>query len=164
MKAKVAIQNQSAMDIPCLMLPMGAHQLLAPTVAIAEIVSYVRPTPVANAPHWLLGQVEWRKQTLPLLSLEALRGEAESELGQRSRIAVFNNTGVSDELPFFAVVTQGIPRLTRVQAAIIQEDTDHIPRPFERMQVELEGEICSIPDVAAMEQVILDYRREGGKV
>lgn len=164
MKTKAALQNQTAMDIPCLMLPMSEHQLLAPTVSIAEIVSYVHPSPVADAPHWLLGQVEWRKQTVPLLSLEALRGEASAALGPRTRIAVFNNTGVSDELPFFAVVTQGIPRLTRVQAAIIQEDTGQAPKPFERMRVELEGEACSIPDVAALEQVILDYRRQGGKI
>ena len=152
------------MDIPCLMLPMGEHQMLAPTVSIAEIVSYQKPSATKDAPHWLLGRVEWRKQQLPLLSLDVLRGEMQPELTSRSRLAVFNNTGVSEDLPFFAVVTQGIPRLTRVLEDSLSEITDQRRLPFERMRVQVEGEVCSIPDVAAMEQLILDHRRNGGDI
>lgn len=164
MKAKTAIEHQLAMDIPCLMLPMGQHQMLAPTVSIAEIVSYQTPVPVLDSPDWLVGIVEWRKQKLPLLSLEVLRGEARSDITAKSRVAVFNNTGVSDDLPFFAVVTQGIPRLTRVLEATISEVQDQRPLPFERLRVHVEGEVCSIPDVGAMEQLLLDYRRNGGDI
>ena len=95
---------------------------------------------------------------------EALRGEAIGDLGPRTRIAVFNNTGVNDDLPFFAVQTQGIPRLSRVLASIIHEVEGAQMKPFERIRVDLEGEICSIPDVGALEQVILDYRRNGGAI
>lgn len=164
MKAKASLEQQPALDIPSLILPMSEHFMLAPTVSIAEIVSYVRPTPVVDGPDWLLGTVEWRKQPVPLLSLEVLRGEAVGDIGPRSRIAVFNNTGVSEDLPFFAVPTQGIPRLSRVQEASIHEVKNATLKPFERLRVDLEGEECSIPDVAAMEQVILDFRRNGGKV
>lgn len=164
MKAKTAIEHQRALDLPSLILPMGEHYLLAPTVSIAEIISYVRPEPVPDAPEWLLGTVVWRKQNVPLVSLEILRGEALADVGSRSRIAVFNNTGVSDDLPFFAVPTFGIPRLSRVLESVIHEIEDQPIKPFEKMRVELEGEICSIPDVGAMEQVILDYRRNGGKI
>ncbi|BFM13415.1 chemotaxis protein CheW [Simiduia litorea] len=164
MKAKAAIQNQMAMDIPSLILPMSEHAMLAPTVSIAEIVPYARPELVPDAPDWLLGVFEWRKQKLPLISLEALRGEAVGDIGPRTRIAVFNNTGVNDELPFFAIQTQGIPRLSRVLASIIHEVEGVQIKPFERIRVDLEGEICSIPDVGALEQVILDYRRNGGAI
>ena len=162
MKAKAALEQQ--LDIPSLILPMSEHFMLAPTVSIAEIVSYVRPTPVVDSPHWLLGTVEWRKQPVPLLSLEVLRGESAADIGPRSRIAVFNNTGVSDDLPFFAVPTQGIPRLSRVQESALHEVKNVKLKPFERIRVDLEGEECSIPDVAAMEQVVLDFRRGGGKI
>ena len=164
MKAKAAIENQAAMDIPSLIIPMSEHAMLAPTVSIAEIVGYSRPERVEDAPDWLLGIIEWRKQKLPLISLEALRGEAIGDVGQRTRIAVFNNTGVNDDLPFFAIQTQGIPRLSRVLASIIHEVEGVNVRPFERIRVDLEGEICSIPDVGALEQVILDFRRNGGKI
>lgn len=163
MKAKAALE-QRALDIPSLILPMSEHFMLAPTVSIAEIVSYHRPAPVQDSPDWLLGTIEWRKQSVPVVSLEVLRGEAVGDVGQKSRFAVFNNTGVSEDLPFFAVPTYGIPRLSRVQEASIHEVTNVTLKPFERIRVDLEGEICAIPDVAAMEQVILDFRRNGGKI
>lgn len=159
MTARAGLDKQPAMEIPSLILPMSEHLLLAPTVSIAEIVSYSRPQRSGDAPDWLVGSIEWRKQTVPLLSLEILRGEEIGDITPRSRIAIFNNTGVSEELPFFGIITQGIPRLSRVQEVVIQEVEGAALKPFEKMRVELEGELCSLPDVAAMEQVLLDYNR-----
>lgn len=164
MKAKAAIEHQLALEVPCLVVPMSEHRMLAPTVSIAEIISYQAPQPVIDSPDWLMGTALWRKQKIPVLSLEVLRGEARADISSRSRIAVFNNTGVSEDLPFFAVVSQGIPRLARVQESVISAVAGQQTKPFERLQVQLEGELCSIPDVAAMEQLLLDYRRNGGAI
>ena len=157
-EAPQAIENNSVEEVPSLLIPLGGRTLLVPTVSVAEMAPYGQVEPEQDAPSWLLGQFAWRNQKVPLLSFEDINGEAKPEMHARSRVAVFNNTGVSDQLPFIGVVTQGIPRLARVVEEEISEIDDAQKKPFERMHVSLAGEAAVIPDIAALEQAYLDYK------
>ncbi|WP_439133109.1 chemotaxis protein CheW [Pseudomaricurvus sp.] len=151
--------EQFAPDVvPSLMIPLAERTLLAPTVSVAEMVPYAAPETINDAPDWLLGYFLWRDVKVPLLSFEILCGETQPELQAKSRIAVFNNTGVSPDLPFVAVPTQGIPKLVRVSEEDISMMEDRSCRTFERMHVTLSGEEVLIPDVSALEQVYLDWQ------
>lgn len=153
--------EQLAPDVvPSLMIPLAGRTLLAPTVSVAEMVPYAAPVPVDHAPDWLLGLFHWREIQVPLLSFEVLSGEGRPELLPQSRIAVFNNTGVSDSLPFIAIPTQGIPRLVRVSEEDISVTEGRSCRTFERLHVTLIGDDeVLIPDVSALEQVYLDWQK-----
>lgn len=155
-KPQGSAQQTTPENIPCLMIPLAGRSLLVPTVTVAEMVSYKRPEPVEDSPEWLLGVVEWRNQRVPVLSFEVLNGEANPGVATRSRLAVFNNTGVSEDLPFIAVVSQAIPKLVRVTASDIDE-ADIALEPFDRMWVDVEGEQAVIPDVSALEQLYVDW-------
>lgn len=151
--------EQFAPDVvPSLMIPLAGRTLLAPTVSVAEMVPYETPEAINEAPDWLLGFFVWRDVKVPLLSFEVLCGETLPTLQPKSRVAVFNNTGVSPELPFIAVPTQGIPKLVRVSEEDISVVEDRGCRTFERMHVSLSGEALLIPDVSALEQVYLDWQ------
>ena len=130
---------------------------LLPTVAVAEIVPYSRPQPEENAPDWFLGMFNWRDLQVPLLSFEVINGEAKTGVNPRSRIAVLNNTGLSDELPFIAIEAQDIPRLARVNPEEISEVEGAQKKSFESMHVTLAGEEAVIPNVTALEQAYLDF-------
>ncbi len=161
MKSAVQTINHMKQDaLPSLMLPVGNRTLLLPSVAVAEMVSYTEPKLVDVAPDWLLGHFTWREQEIPLLSLERLLGQAISPLTSKSRIAVLNNTGLSDELPFLALVTSGIPRLVRLTEGDIQTDTDHAVQMFDRLWVRLDEELLVIPDVTALEQAYLSWKTQ----
>lgn len=153
----LAIQQDSPEEIPCLMLPLAGRTLLVPTVSIAEMVSYSAPQAIEQAPDWLLGMVEWRNLQVPVLSFEVLNGEAYPGTAIRSRLAVFNNTGVSDDLPFIALPTQAIPKLIRVTGQDISE-VDENNQPFDRMRVEVEDETLVIPDISSLEQVYVEWQ------
>lgn len=151
--------EQFAPDVvPSLMIPLAGRTLLAPTVSVAEMVPYTIVESIDNAPDWLLGFFEWRNVKVPLLSFEVLSGEAKAELQPKSRIAVFNNTGVSESVPFIALPTQGIPKLVRVSAEDISVTEGRSCLRFERMHVTLSGDELLIPDVSALEQVYLDWQ------
>lgn len=154
-----AIETTNIEEVPSLLIPLGGRTLIVPTVSVAEMAPYARVEPEADAPSWFLGYFLWRDQAVPLLSFEDINGEAKPEVQGQSRVAVFNNTGVSDDLPFIGVLTQGIPRLTRVVEEEISTIEDARKKPFELMHVSLAGEVAVIPDVAALEQAYLDYRR-----
>lgn len=156
MKANQRIEKK-VQEVASLLIPLHERLLLVPNVTVAEIVPVTQVTAIQDAPEWYLGNCVWREQTTPLLSLEALNGDARPSFNNRSRFAVFNTTGLHESLPFIALLTQGIPRLARVNEEEISEREDMDNKPFELMHVSWAGEEAIIPDVAALERHFLDY-------
>lgn len=145
-------------EVASLLIPMVGRMLLLPTVSVAEMVSWSYPVPALNSPDWFLGMFSWREQQVPLLSFEVINGEAQTPIHARCRVAILNNTGESDDLPFIAIATQGIPRLARVNDREITEIASAGKKSFELMHVSLAGELAVIPNVSALEQAFLAYK------
>lgn len=157
MRAPKRIENQQVREIASLLIPLQGCQLLLPNVSVAEIVPIAQVSSGEGAPAWYLGSCMWREQRVPLISYEILNGDAKPAMHSRARLAVLNSTGISEELPFLALVTQGLPRLARVnEEEIAAHDVEEL-KPFEAMQVSWAGEEAVIPDIARMEQAILNY-------
>lgn len=154
-KNQVATAKQ-ADRIPCLLLPLHGRQLLAPTVTVAEVVPMIPYQEAAGGPAWFLGYFPWRGLEVPLLSFEILSGEAEAPIVPQGRVAVLNNTGVSEQLPFIAIPMLGIPRLSRITAEDIAENTSALKRSCELMQVKVGMEELVIPDVSALERAYVE--------
>lgn len=149
--------QERASEVPSLLVPMVNQPLLLPNVTVAEIVPPASAESLQGAPEWYLGELLWREQRVPLLSYERMNGESLPESNPRGRIAVLNSTGVSPDLPFLAIVTQGIPSLARVREDEIHE-REAQRQPYEQLLVSWAGEAAVIPDLAAMERACLDLR------
>lgn len=154
------IEQFSHEVVPSLLIPMTGCTLLAPTVSVAEMVPFKQVERVANASDWLLGNFHWRDVPVPLLSFEVLRGQPRPDMDRSNRVAVFNNTGVSDQLPFIALLTQGLPHLARISQGDIAQQYDQPLQAFERMHVSLGDSRLVIPDVAALEHHYLAWQGE----
>jgi chemosensory pili system protein ChpC len=159
MRASPAIENMKVQEIASLLIPMRGYQLLLPNVSVAEIVPVSQVAPVEDAPLWYLGTCSWREQHVPLLSFEALNGEPKAEAHARTRFAVLNATGTSDDLPFIAIICQGLPRLARVNEEEITPHDHEEPKTYQLMQVSWAGEEAIIPDLARIERAVLEYLR-----
>jgi len=144
-------------DIPSLMLPLSRRVLLVPTVSVAEIVHYKKPEPINESPAWLLGQLQWRDLDVPLLSLEILNGEANPGINALTRVAVFNGSSEGDELNFYAIVTQGTPKLSRITEDDVSICENSELGPYETMAVTVEEEEQRIPDLVAIERAYLSW-------
>lgn len=158
MKAPQRIEKK-IQEVASLLIPLHERLMLVPNVTVAEIVPVSPVNPVPHAPDWYMGNCMWRELTIPLLSFEALNGENKPDYNSRSRFAVLNTTGINESLPFIAILTQGIPRLARVNEEEISEREDVDRKPFELMHVSWAGEEAVIPDVAALERKFLEYLR-----
>lgn len=148
-----------------LIIPMQGCNLLLPNVAVAEVVPYMQPHEIDDAPEWLLGTISWRGLNIPLISYDRMQGlDVRNGLVQ-ARIAVINRIRPDSGLSFYAVVMAGIPQLKRVSGDTLQEmSVEGGAGDPGTVQV---GDIAAvIPDLDALElavaQVYHEYSRQTG--
>lgn len=139
-------------QVASLIIPIQGRNLLIPNSCLAEIVPYTTTQTHEGAPEWVVGDVLWRDLTLPCISYEKLIGELD-EIPQGKRIAIFNTLTEAYEKRFYGLTISGIPRLVRVIEAEIVED-EAIQNAFEKMRVQVNGEVCIIPNLEAMEKLL----------
>lgn len=157
MRAPKRIEQKKIQEVASLLIPLQGQSILLPNVTVAEIIPSSPVQTIENSPLWYLGNFQWRELTVPLLSLEALNSEAVPAIHARARFAVLNTTGLHSDLPFIAILTQGLPRLARVNEDEIGVREDAENRPYDLMHVSWAGEYTLIPDITAMEQTFLEY-------
>ncbi len=89
---------------------------------------------------------------LPVISYDLINGQEAGTLSSRARIAVINSIGEQHQaLPFFALVSQGIPRLVKVQEEEIAEQ-EQDGGPADQMLVRVSGEEAAIPNLVYLAQ------------
>ncbi|HJW05342.1 MAG TPA: chemotaxis protein CheW [Rhodanobacter sp.] len=144
-------------EIRCVLVPVGNQRLLLPNATIAEVVTHSTPEPVAGAPAWLLGRIAWRGWRVPLVSFTQLAGTEEGDAELIVRVAVLKALGGNPKLPFIAVLTQGFPRLTTLNAELIIPTHDGKPLPpGVRAHVLVRDDVAMIPDLEWIEANLLD--------
>jgi chemosensory pili system protein ChpC len=155
-QTNVATQNLAS-DIPSMVLPVDGKGFLLPGVAVAEIIPFSQPSRSGDEPTWFMGVITWRKLQVPVVSFGELNGQQPVTSPARKHIAVLNNTGVNEGLPFIAILIQGIPRLIRVTPKDITNDHETTTSPMELMAVKLAGDTFFVPNVSALENACLTY-------
>ena len=155
--------NQPAQaDIRGVLIQVAGARLLLPNATIAEVLSFADPEAIANAPDWMLGRIRWRGWQLPLVAFSRLAGLAGEGGGMGSRVIVLKALGGDPHMPFFAVLTQGFPRLVTVsEEVLVAEETDRslLPRGV-AARVMLKDDEALVPDLEQVEQLISDTLRE----
>jgi len=136
-------------------LPVMDGKLLLPNVSVAEVVDYqTLENSLSDAPDSYLGTLDWRGMRVPVLSFEKANGH-QFEVASNSRIVVINSvTADNTQLPFFGIVTQGIPRLVKITEESIENLTNKLG-PAESAQVRVDGEYAVIPNLGFLEALVL---------
>lgn len=148
-------QGASAPIIRGVLIQVAEARLLLPNATIAEVLSYAPPEPVPGAPDWLLGRIRWRGWQLPLVAFSRFTGTAAEQGGLGSKVVVLKALGGDPKRPFFAVLTQGFPRLVTVtETALVAQDADADVPEGVLAQVRLNDDDALVPDLAILEQRI----------
>ena len=147
--------SDTSQDIRGVLIQVAGARLLLPNATIAEVLSYADPEPIADAPDWLLGRIRWRGWQLPLVAFSRLAGIGSEKGGLGSKVIVLKALGGDPKAPFFAVLTQGFPRLVTVSrdALVAVESSDPLP-PGVIGRVELKDDPALVPDVGRLEAMI----------
>ena len=144
--------NEQELKVRSQLIPLHNMRLVLPNTAIAEVISYHKPQPLDDMPPWLMGMLPWRGLQIPLLSLETAAIEQAPEIHRRSRVVVLNTLTGSGQLPFYGVISQGIPRLMGLDhSTILDAPNAEKAQKFVLRQVVVEGHPAAIPDLNAIE-------------
>jgi chemosensory pili system protein ChpC len=154
--ASTAASTAANTDIRGVLIQIAGARLLLPNATIAEVLSFADPEPIENAPDWLLGRIRWRGWQLPLIAFARLSGIAEEKGGLGSKVVVLKALGGNAQAPFFALLTQGFPRLVTVSSnALVAEEDSAIPLPSGvRARVLLNEDAALLPDLEQVEHLI----------
>ena len=144
-------------DIRGVLIQVAGGRLLLPNATIAEVLSYADPEPVADAPDWLLGRIRWRGWQLPLIAFARLSGIAQESGGLGSKVIVLKALGGDAKAPYFALLTQGFPRLVTVSPDTVVADggaEDEALPTGVQARVMLNQDSALLPDLESIERMI----------
>ncbi len=142
-------------DIRGVLITVTNGRLLLPNANVAEVITFSDPEAVENAPEWLLGRVRWRGWRLPLISFSRMAGWSKEDGHLGAKVAVLKALGSNPKLPFFAVLSQGFPRLVTVNATTLVESHDMKDLPLGvHSRVMLNDDPASVPDLMSLELLI----------
>jgi len=143
-----------AHDIRGVLIQVAGGRLLLPNATIAEVLSFADPEAIDNTPDWLLGRIRWRGWQLPLIAFARMSGIAEEQGGLGSKVIVLKALGGNPKMPYFAVLTQGFPRLVTIaRDGLLVDDVSDLP-PGVRARVRLNEDDAFVPDLDAVEALI----------
>ena len=118
----VMVAEQIGDDLNCVVLPMGQSGLLVPSVCVAEILPWRRIRDIDGTPDWFLGVMNWRGGSIPVLRFENLNGATEKPSNECECVAVMNRSQSTQGLAFYALATDGLPRMMQVGEQDVSSD------------------------------------------
>ena len=154
--------STTSQDIRGVLIQVAGGRLLLPNATIAEVMSYADPEPIEDTPDWLLGRIRWRGWQLPLIAFARLSGIAEEQGGLGSKVIVLKALGGDPKFPYFALLTQGFPRLVTVSRDTLVTDTsidEALPEGVQARVLLNENEAL-LPDLEHVEVLISQALRE----
>lgn len=147
--------NSPQRDIRGVLISVTGGRLLLPNANVAEVITYSEPERIEDAPEWLLGRVRWRGWRLPLMSFARFAHWSDEEGHLGAKVAVLKALGGNPKLPFFAVLSQGFPRLVTVSPTVLKESHDIKELPLGiHSRVMLNDDAAVVPDMLTIELMI----------
>ena len=141
--------------IHCMLAPTEEDILLLPTSVLAEVVDFQQPSPMNEAPSWLIGQIEWEKRQVPVFSFYALiNGGEPGEISSRSKIMVIKSLAESGRVPYLGVLLSELPRMTYVKEFDLEQTGDKSKSLGVFRRIRLEDEDAIIPDLDRLTHLI----------
>ncbi|MEG3191155.1 chemotaxis protein CheW [Lysobacter sp. D1-1-M9] len=143
-------------DIRGVLIQIAGARLLLPNATIAEVLSYAPPEPIGEAaPDWLLGRIRWRGWQLPLVAFSQLAGIGPEQAGLGSKVIVLKALGGDAKAPYFAMLTQGFPRLVTVSRdGLVVDNSDQALPQGVQSRVMLNQDDAFVPDLEAIETLV----------
>lgn len=149
-------------ELYSLLVPLDEARLIVPRACVAEVVGFTQPQPLADAPPWLVGSIEWNGRRLPVVSFELAAGYPAPAQAGRTRVVVFNAATGELKPPYFGVLTQGFPQLVRVNPEVLSTDDETFAEDGPIIcRIRMLNEFPLIPDLERLEHMIVAALRSG---
>jgi chemosensory pili system protein ChpC len=139
-------------QIHALAIPTRAGSLLVPSATIAEVVNVSTLAPIPLGQVWLLGAISWRTMAVPVISIEALFGQAPLAANALSKAVVFYPLSGRAHWEYFAVLSSAEPRPQPLDASAIAVPPAELPKSYVAAGLKIGGQTMWIPDFEGLKQ------------
>jgi len=144
-------------QVKCISLNVNEDKLLLPNATVAEIVPIKNIINVANKPAWMLGYLDWRGNSVPLISFEAMGGIRMPSLASGTiKAAVLFTMGEDKALPFISVLVQGSPGILNVKEEEMLSNKEGVTHPAVEDKVMIAEETYSVMNMENLEAIVKD--------
>jgi len=142
-------------ELYSLLVPLTDMRLIVPRVCVAEVTGLGQLQMLSDAPDWLVGMVGWKELSLPLVSFEAAVGGQSPEIGGRTRAVIFHAASISKG-GFFAIMSQGLPQLVRINRDVVEPDqSEDWPETAPMIcRIRMVNEYPVVPDLDRLEAML----------
>ena len=142
-------------ELYSLLVPLTEMRLIVPRVCVAEVTGLGQLQMLSDAPDWLVGMVGWKENILPLLSFEAAVGGRSPDIGGRTRAVIFHAAGLQHS-GFFAILSQGLPQLVRINREVVEPDeSEDLPEDSPMIcKIRMVNEYPVVPDLDRLENML----------
>lgn len=142
-------------QLKCVLLNINEDRLILPNAAIAEIVPVRNMINVANKPAWVLGFLDWRGNSVPLISFELLGGVRMPSLASEEvKAVVVYSVGDDVNMPFMSFLVKGAPQSINIISSDVIPNNEESNHPAIDQKVMVKGEMASIIDMERLESII----------
>ncbi|MGB5324922.1 MAG: chemotaxis protein CheW [Pseudomonadales bacterium] len=153
--------DDNASNLELMLLPLMTDHLLVPDAIVIEIFDAGEVTVKAGSPEWFVGSVQWRGQTVPVISFEALNGAMAIAADKVRQVAVLESTLGHGHLPNYAVVLNGRPSILDVSDDQVRIYEGRPRGRAEAISVIVDQKSAGIPNVDWVEQHLQTYILHG---
>ena len=134
------------------LISLQGGKILLPNTTVSEIISYIPPETVSDKPEWYLGAIRWKGYRLPLISPATMFKWQSADAIKGAKIAILKALTGESKMPYFAIVTQGFPRLVNISADVLLDDAENNSELY--YSAYLNDEAVSVPNLENIEQLI----------
>ena len=170
MKASVAKDDASLLQVNSLLLPVTGAVLLVPQLAVAEVLNSgelgaedLHSNNTSVSPH-CYGWIRWRNQDIPLLSFDSIYSGHRPSLDEGLKVVICNAVFKAAATGFYALVVSGFPRF-----ACLSMESEMVlggalsDQEGVQMRVNIDGEEVLIPDFDFIEKIVFDIVEKKNK-
>lgn len=137
------------------LISLQGGKMLLPNTTVSEIISYITPESVADKPVWYLGAIRWKGYRLPLVAPSVMFEWQPAVEIKGAKIAILKALSGESKMPYFAIVTQGFPRLVNISSDSLLDDAEHNGELY--FSVYLNDEAVTVPNLENIEQQIRQH-------
>ena len=141
-------------EIRAILIPIEeGRKLLLPNAMVAEVLGMRTIDEIDQDVDWVLGTVSWRGWDIPLIDFAVLTGaDAEVDINSSYNLAVLKSINHPEDMPYFAVLSRGIPKLQLVSRGDMQlHEEKSINHNAIASLVSIQEEMADIPNMNYLE-------------
>ena len=135
-------------------IPTSGAPLILPSAVVAEIINISELVAAPQMPSWCVGIAGWRQHGVPVVSFEALTGQAATPPGARGKLAIMFPFPGQPQHQFFGFISTAEPQPHLLSSSNSMGVESPVTSPFIASAVNVNGTIGVVPNFDTLRTIM----------